>query len=127
MLGSPLELRTRLGPHLGSAAKARSLVASALRRWGRADLVDDVRLVTSELVTNAVLHAAGSDIELVVLMTDRAIRVEVHDAVAGASPARRVSTTADTTGRGLALVEALAASWGVDTSAGGKRVWAEVG
>ena len=123
---SPLELRVRLASHVASAAQARALVGATLRTWHVPELLDDALLVTSELVTNAVLHAAGSGIEMVVQLIDHAVRVEVHDDSVRL-PAPRASTDQETTGRGLALVNAVAASWGVDESAAGKRVWAEVG
>ena len=119
------EVRARLTPHLGAPAEARALVADALRRWRRSDVLDDALLVTSELVTNAVLHAPHRDIGLTVRLTPRAVRLEVDDASPDA-PARRRSTMQDTTGRGLALVEAVAAAWGVDPHDPGKLVWAEV-
>lgn len=82
-------------------------------------------LLTNELVTNAILHA-DSEIDVLVDVTGDRVRVEVHDA-ARRAPVRRRGDPTSTAGRGLALVEALASDWGVDTVPGdGKFVWFEV-
>lgn len=82
-------------------------------------------LLTSELVTNALLYAQGR-ITVRVIDGDGAVRVTVHDAGRQPVAPRRVSTEA-TSGRGLALVEQLASSWGVDlVEDDGKEVWFEV-
>ncbi len=87
---------------------------------------EDVELVVTELVTNAVLHTPSGDVELRVEQLPEAVRVEVEDAGHGMPVAVRESTTA-MTGRGLALVAALSRAWGVDSGRPGhKVVWAEV-
>lgn len=83
----------------------------------------DARLLTSELVTNAVRHGADQ----VVLELERrpaGLMVAVRDGSA-ALPRPRSAGQADEGGRGLAIVEAVSDDWGVDhLPAGGKRVWA---
>lgn len=90
-----------------------------------APVVDDVLLVVTELVTNAVEHGrAPVCLELVVR------RGAVEVGVTDGSPRRPRALAPSTTGeggRGIALVVAVASSWGVDPHEGGKRVWARVG
>ncbi|MCU1599471.1 MAG: hypothetical protein JWO22_180 [Frankiales bacterium] len=87
---------------------------------------EDVELVVTELVTNAVLHAPAGVVRLRVLEVEGAVRVEVEDTGHGMPVAVRESSEA-MTGRGLALVAALSRAWGVEGGADGhKVVWAEV-
>jgi anti-sigma regulatory factor (Ser/Thr protein kinase) len=88
-------------------------------------VVDTVELLTSELVTNALIHARSAP-ELCVCLGDRVVRVEVCDA--DRSPAfRRTTDTESASGRGIAIVEELATQWGVEqVSDNGKLVWFEV-
>ena len=108
-----------------SARRARRLVVDALHRLHWETATEVAELLVSELVTNAVLHAR-SEIRLRVQADGFRIRVEVHDN----SPApvhRRHYGQESTTGRGLALVDALAARWGSDLIHGnGKSVWFEL-
>ena len=107
-----------------SAASARRFVDETLRRWQCDELFDVVGLLTSELVTNAIIHA-HSEIELSVRLTPDAVRIDVADHSARL-PARRAAGEEDTSGRGLGLVEALATAWGVDELPSGKSVWFEL-
>jgi serine/threonine-protein kinase RsbW len=78
----------------------------------------DVRLLVSELVTNAVRHAnlAASDIILLVIeVADRSLRVEVHDPGGGFVPTAPAPDPARPSGWGLYLVAELADRWGVDS------------
>ena len=87
---------------------------------------EDVELVVTELVTNAVLHAPAGLVRLRVVPLEDAVRVEVEDTGHGMPVAVRESTEA-MTGRGLALVAALSRAWGVEGGREGhKVVWAEV-
>jgi anti-sigma regulatory factor (Ser/Thr protein kinase) len=123
--GESLESRTTLSPEAESAAMARAFVTETLLLWGAERMLESATLLTSELVTNAVLYA-GSDIHLVVRQAGRRIRVEVRDGNPQV-PVRRFPTEESVSGRGLALVEALAAAWGVDpVPDDGKTVWFEV-
>ena len=89
------------------------------------DLAESVTLLVSEVVTNAVVHAS-SDVEVLVRLTADAAVVEVTD-TSDTAPAPRVADDEDTSGRGMALVDALARSWGVRAApGGGKTVWFEV-
>lgn len=108
-----------------NAAAARRFVGRVLQHWRLEPLVDVATLLTSELVSNAILHSR-SDMELRVSRgsADR-VRVEVFDHGPG-KPRRRRPTVQATTGRGLDLVHVLAADWGVRRLAGGKTVWFEL-
>lgn len=109
-----------------SAAVARRFVGRALAegRWDEGD--DVVVLLANELVTNAILHT-GSDFDVVVDVDAGRVRVEVRDGSTH-RPTRHDRGPRSTSGRGLALVEALASAWGVERIPGdGKAVWFEVG
>ena len=78
----------------------------------------DVRLLVSELVTNAVRHAnlaEGDVIGLVVELADHALRVEVHDPGGGFVPSAPSPDPVRPSGWGLYLVAELADRWGVDS------------
>jgi anti-sigma regulatory factor (Ser/Thr protein kinase) len=93
---------------------------------GRGDAADTVALLVSELATNAVLHAYAAQVSVRVLTWNGVLRVEVFDG-SPVLPVQRHARAGAEDGRGLALVEALALRWGVDTQPGGKRIWFEVG
>ncbi len=86
---------------------------------------DTVELVVAELVTNAVLHGAPP-IVIRIRMLDTCIHIDVAD-LGGRLPVMRRAARDGITGRGLRIVNALSAGWGVRRLArGGKVVWAEV-
>ncbi len=110
----------------GSAATARRLVRVALSVWGLEELADDGALIVTELVANAVQHARRESIRITI---DRPAEDRVRVAVVDFSqryPVRRDSGPEDEGGRGLALVEKLAADWGTDPLPWGKQVWADL-
>jgi len=82
-------------------------------------------LLTSELVTNALLHARSAP-ELHVRLADGRLRVGVTDATPTAPVRKRYGKEA-ATGRGLLLIETMASSWGTEALDGGKVVWFELG
>lgn len=117
-------------------ALQRGLDAAAVARHaldgldGRmpADQLGDVRLLVSELVTNAVRHADMAEedaIRLTVQVTGTAVRVEVADPGAGFEPEPPPEDPARASGWGLFLVETLADRWGVERG-GGTLVWFEL-
>jgi two-component sensor histidine kinase len=113
--------------HLSSAALVRDAIAEDLRRADiTRDTAADVILVASELVGNAVVHTPdedGLDVSWDVLPD--AVMLTVHDG-SSTLPCPRHATGHETSGRGLAIVAALSADWGVDATADGKQVWARI-
>lgn len=108
-----------------SAGRARRHVADALTAAQADDVVDVATLLVTELVANAVLHGAGLQLGVRVDCEDGCVRVEVADG-SPTLPLRQEQSTDATTGRGLLLVDALAASWGVRRDGAGKVVWFEL-
>ncbi|MFD0418516.1 SpoIIE family protein phosphatase [Streptomyces sp. NPDC127108] len=110
-----------------SVATARSFVRDTLQGWGFSDIVDDAVVLTSELVTNAVVHA-GTAADVLCLRTEDAVRIEVSDHYPEReiplqnSPATMGSPDREG-GRGLQLCAALATRWGVDYTSTHKQVW----
>lgn len=108
-----------------SIRAARRLVLTATEGWADDDLVDAALVVTSELATNATLHAQTGF--TIVVLRDRAyLRIEVHDG-SQRLPRRKRYSDESATGRGLPLVEALSTLAGADRTDAGKVVWAELG
>jgi DNA-binding NarL/FixJ family response regulator len=119
------ERRATLDEDPGAPGAARRFVGETLRRWDCADALGTISLLVSELVTNAILHARSMPEIAVVLGRDH-IRVEVAD-TSDVLPVARVVGPHDTSGRGLAIIEELATTWGVTPVDGpGKVVWFEV-
>ncbi len=115
---------TWLGPDPTSARLARQFVIATLLGWDVEHLIDTASLLTSELVTNAVLYG-DSEIELRVAKDADLIRFEVEDHGSG-QPLVRQPAPEEASGRGLALVETLSNAWGVETIESGKAVWFEL-
>jgi anti-sigma regulatory factor (Ser/Thr protein kinase) len=113
-------------PALTSAAKARGFLAHALAHWGADEQhCADAALIVSELATNAILHAKSAFAVSLGRVAGR-VRVAVGDAdpTLPRRPDLRVEAAS---GRGLLLVDAIAAKWGSTPANGGKLVWAELG
>jgi anti-sigma regulatory factor (Ser/Thr protein kinase) len=120
--GEEIECTAFLPGDVTSVRAARDLVSDALESWGARVDLDAVLLATSELVTNAVIHAGGVE-SITVRLTPAVARVEVADPDSGVPVLRDAEADAEP-GRGLRTVAALTNRWGVDTNpAGGKVVW----
>ena len=119
-----MEATIRLSPHPTSARAAREFVAETVQGWGRPDQAEAAVLLTSELVTNAIIHAR-TQVAVNVRLEDESLRVVVVDESAD-QPDRRTETDHLGGGRGLKLVDALAASWGVSPEGRGKAEWFEL-
>ncbi len=119
-----MEVNLQLEARPESAGEARRAVASLLGRSQLDELVETTLLLTSEVVTNAILHAR-TNLVLVVVVEPPRVRVEVSD-TAERYPEMRGVDEEDTSGRGLMLVDMLSTAWGVRAVDGGKCVWFEV-
>jgi anti-sigma regulatory factor (Ser/Thr protein kinase) len=116
-------LTLRLPRDLAAGAAARRVVRTRFGRFLTGDTLDDVLLVISELVSNAVLHGTG-DIELRLTYDGRRITGEVADDGAGfALPARR-RPPGQIGGHGLRIVDSIASCWGIHDRAA--HVWFEI-
>lgn len=123
--GPRIEIELDSGP--AAAQEARAAVGAL---GGRAEpaVLDDVRLLLSEIVTNAVRHSGspeGTKIGLAVSTANGAVRAEVTDHGRGFAPTPRAAPWSDAGGWGLHLVDSLATRWGVDRGAP-VRVWFEI-
>ncbi|MPZ27290.1 MAG: SpoIIE family protein phosphatase [Micromonosporaceae bacterium] len=129
--------RVRLPADRRTPAAARAVVRSVLDEAKLSGLLDAALLLTTELSTNAVVHA-GTDLDLEVAADRRGLTVTVIDAVrgvvstgdstgdgsdAGDRVVRRAPADLSDRGRGLLLVDHFATRWGTTHHNGGKGVW----
>lgn len=133
MGGTPYHARWILEPNRGSVRVARDLVRSILSDWHMGQMVDEVELVVSELVTNALRHAAGvagepagadQTVELSLMRRRHELVCAVRD-TSDRLPAPRDPDHMAETGRGLHLVSCFSRGWGAEPAVPhGKFVWA---
>ena len=117
-----------LPPDPSSVSKARAFLQETVDSWRLPVDIDDAKLLISELVTNALVHA-GTVVHVHIEAREDALRVAVGDEgppdwempTTGELPDLRMSVG----GRGLAIVSVLAHRWGVEPMPDGKRVWFE--
>ena len=108
-----------------AASEARHRLDATLRRLGHADaLLEDARVVVTELAANAVLHA-GSAFSVSIAGDGARLRIGVRDR-SRAMPAPQEPSAHRLSGRGLVIVSALASRWGVEPRPDGKVVWVEL-
>ncbi|MFC7383767.1 ATP-binding protein [Sphaerisporangium rhizosphaerae] len=117
---------------IASVPAARAWVRGLLAATVAAPALDDVLLLLSEVVTNAVAHsdsgsAVGGRIAVRVAVAPRTVHVEVTDAgsATGAPVARMVEADSDG-GRGLWLVNTIATAWGSHHDDADRTVWFQV-
>jgi anti-sigma regulatory factor (Ser/Thr protein kinase) len=112
-----------LPPQPASVAEARTRVCDAIEPELSDGACDTLRLLVSEVVTNAVRHGGGDGqpVELRARWNSE-VRIEVSDRGGGFTPAPRLSASDEPGGFGLFLVGRLADRWGVETD-GGTTVW----
>ena len=116
-----------LAADASAARQARRIIAVALPHPEQRDARDTAALLVSELVTNAVVHAASA-VELDVTVDGPVVTVRVRDADTGPLVIRAGGgSELDEGGRGLLLVDRLADAWGTEHHAGRKTVWFRIG
>ncbi|MDQ1396027.1 MAG: hypothetical protein QOG64_1286, partial [Acidimicrobiaceae bacterium] len=121
----PRAARIRIGCQPSSVPKARDILRRLLASWRLDSMLEsDVELLTSEVVTNAVVHAS-TDVTVVFRYLGDRMRIEVGDG-SRVLPQLRVAAPHDTGGRGLLLLDRLSSSWGTVPTRSGKRVWFEL-
>jgi len=121
----PPELQShcvRLAAEPAAVPAARRQVQAAIRAWAVPLDPADAALLTSELVTNAVRHAAGPTVTLVITCSSGRVRVDVHDTSRSLPEVTDVPADAET-GRGLQLVATLSDEWGFYRTPAGKAVF----
>ncbi|MGR4881536.1 ATP-binding protein [Streptomyces sp. LARHCF249] len=107
--------------------KAAPLLRHAVREHLGADASPDAELCVSELLGNVIAHL-GEGTPVTLRITGRAARtrVELTDPDPRAWPVLRQAADTDESGRGLALLDAVALRWGVTRGLGSKTVWCEL-
>ncbi|HWH01305.1 MAG TPA: ATP-binding protein [Pilimelia sp.] len=116
-------LRAELLPVVGAARQARELVTEACGRWELPHLLGPACTVVTELVNNVVVHARTPMTVRLHLDRDH-LHVTVRDASPQAPRARGPVAPTAPGGRGLVMIQAVAARWGFLPLADGKVVWA---
>jgi hypothetical protein len=124
---SPTRMHLHLPPLPTSPAVARSLVQYACGSWRLDRMADRARLIVSELVSNAVVHA-GTELDVTVVLRGDLLFLQVRDRSVRLprSPAPGMVSPRAEHGRGLHLVDSLATSWGSSAGPHGKTVWATI-
>lgn len=126
--GSVSHSQASLPPLRSSARTARVAVDELLWSTLSGEQLETVKLLASELVTNAVVHA-GTPCDVRLTHTpDGVVRLEVSDAEPE-MPATLGNGAASVGGNGLVLIDALATRWGVERAPAdgtGKTVWVEL-
>lgn len=108
-----------------AAARARREM-TRLREGLETPLLEDIRLLVTELVSNSVRHAGATTVELTVAVRPGDVRVEVANQGAPFTPTARGSRQQDDPGWGLFLLDRLSDHWGVCEDSGYQRVWFEM-
>jgi anti-sigma regulatory factor (Ser/Thr protein kinase) len=105
-----------------AAAAARRQVRAAIHAWHAPVDETVATLLTSELVTNALMHEAGGTVRLVITCAGSLVRVDVHDTSRDLPVLLNAPADAEA-GRGLQLVSSLSATWGYYRTPTGKAVY----
>ncbi|MBC2863544.1 ATP-binding protein [Streptomyces mexicanus] len=104
----------------------RRAAGAQLGQWGLPNVVDEAALAVTELATNVIKHLGeGEPATLILERKSDRVRVEMHDKSCALPVARSVNCGAEC-GRGLHMLAAMAADWGVIATAVGKVVWCEI-
>ena len=125
MAERPEPARVALPRSPSSVGAARRFIAARTAAWSFPEpAADQLVLIGSELVTNAVLHAR-TELTLTLELREDRVRISVKDRSQAPATLRHYRADA-LTGRGLGVVAALSDRWGVSTAPDGKLVWAEL-
>lgn len=126
-----LQTCLELGAYASAVPCARGHVRSVAMEWGLRDLADTAKLLTSELVTNAInasqrLRSAGTPVVRLWLVSDQvSLVIHVWDG-SKEMPICKEADADDLSGRGLVIIDTLSAEWGSYQKARGKVVWAMI-
>ncbi|MEU2110977.1 ATP-binding protein [Streptomyces sp. NPDC058423] len=111
---------------LRAVPEVRRALRALLGHWGEPGSAEVAELLTSELVTNALVHTEEGAVVTATVAPAR-LRVEVRDFTTGlVEPPAEPVPDESTHGRGLLLVQSLADAWGVRAHGLGKAVWFEL-
>ncbi|MFD7508549.1 ATP-binding protein [Streptomyces sp. NPDC059853] len=128
---APVQNYCLTAPNLATTPRlARRHVAYLLEHTGHRELVDTAQLLVSEAVTNVFQHTRVPRLAVRTTVRVDRVLIRVQDSSPRPFPAPRAVGTEDERGRGLALLEMLAAAWGVTwhgvPKPEGKSVWFEL-
>jgi anti-sigma regulatory factor (Ser/Thr protein kinase) len=115
-------LELTLPAEAGSVAEARTKVCDAIEPYLTNGASETLRLLVSEVVTNAVKHGGTTHPVELHAHWNAEVRIEVSDHGEGFTPAPRIAALDEPGGFGLYLVGRLADRWGVETD-DGTTVW----
>ncbi|MFE2426577.1 ATP-binding protein [Streptomyces sp. NPDC059373] len=124
-LAPTAQLAMGAAPEPREVRRVRQEMEKALVTWEVVHVIDDVLLVVSELVTNAVRHAPRPEIGFTATRCEGLLLIEVQDGSANPPILRHGSAGSTESGRGLGLVHSLARDWGwMPHGDGTKSTWA---
>jgi serine/threonine-protein kinase RsbW len=128
LLAGPARARPRRRVFAGHPAQVACVRQFVRRSLATSPAAGDAELLTSELAANAIQHteSGASTFEVVICRRPATARIAVIDAGAPTTPAPASPGSVDASGRGLALVEALARQWGHQGNRHGRAVWFEI-
>lgn len=118
--------RITLPPDETAPGRARAFLRSVRYPGQDGAVLEDAVLLVSELVTNAIRHAAPPITLEVVCQAPDGLSIRVTDG-SPLPPSGRALTAHEESGRGIALVDVLSADWGVEPAEPGKAVWFRLG
>lgn len=121
-----MDIEVKLEPTLRAPKEARRFVARELEGLGYPQLVEDARLMVSELVTNSIRYAPGKPLWVDLRRAGKYLVLEVWDC----SPKPPVAQDPDFLaegGRGIHVVEELGRRFGYDLFCCGKVTWVVLG
>jgi hypothetical protein len=121
-----VDVEVKLQPTLRAPAEARRFVARELEAWGCTGLVDDARLMVSELVTNSVTNVPDKPVWVNIRQAGKCVVLEVWDCSPD-PPVAQDPALLDEGGRGLQVIDELGVRFGCDAFVFGKVVWVLLG